>query len=76
MEDIYETLLYIAYNLENQNQIITINAIRQPLGWMQSRGFILEKEIEWLITNGFLIRNDENEFTLTDKGRIESSRNK
>ncbi len=34
MEDVCETLLYIAYNLENQNQIITIDAIRRSLRWL------------------------------------------
>lgn len=69
MKDEYEIILYIAYSLVNQNQIISMNAIKQNLGWMQYKEFDLEKEITWLATNGFLTRDDENIFTLTDIGK-------
>jgi len=72
MKDEYEIILYIAYNLLNQDLIISMNAIKQHLGWMQYKEFDLEKEIIWLATNGFLSRNNENIFTLTDIGKNSS----
>ncbi len=72
MEDTLETLLYIAYNLENQDQAITVDAIRRQLEWMQGRGFAIEERIERLAVDGFLAGYGNNEFRLTDKGRNES----
>lgn len=72
MQDVHETLLHIAYSLHNQNQIITVEAIRQPLGWLQIQPFDLENEIIWLIENGFFCRNSNNELFLTETGKIES----
>lgn len=72
MKDVHETLLYIAYNLQNQNQAITIEAIKQPLGWLQTKKFDLEKEITWLIENGFFSRNGNSKLSLTTKGKSES----
>ena len=31
MQDVYETLLYIAFSMSNQGQIITVDAVKQPL---------------------------------------------
>lgn len=71
-QEIHETLLYIAYNLHNQNQIITIEAIRQPLGWLYIEEIELKKEISWLVENEFLGWNSNNELFLTGNGKIES----
>ncbi|HWI54203.1 MAG TPA: class I SAM-dependent methyltransferase [Desulfobacteria bacterium] len=72
MKDVYETLLHIAYNLENQNQIISVDAIRQLLALMQIRDFDLEKGIKWLLVNKFLLMTGENEFSLTEMGKNEA----
>jgi len=74
MKVVHETLLYIVYNLQHQNQIITVDAIRHPLGWIQSTEFDLEVEITWLIESGFLVKNSENELSLTEIGKNEASR--
>lgn len=73
MKDVHETLLYIACNLKNQNQIITPDAIRQVLGLMKSKDFDLENELKWLIVNGFLLINS-GEFLLTETGKSEALR--
>jgi SAM-dependent methyltransferase len=72
MEDTLETLLYIAFNLENQDQAITVDAIRRQLEWMQGRGLAIEEKIERLAMDGFLTRYGKKEFKLTDMGRNES----
>lgn len=72
MDDIHETLLYIAYNLENQGQLITIDAMAQTLELTQSRKLHVQKEITWLITNGFLLKKSETEFSLTETGKNEA----
>ncbi|MFX4262509.1 class I SAM-dependent methyltransferase [Pelotomaculum propionicicum] len=72
MEDILEILLYIAYNLENQDQAVTVDAIRRQLEWMQGQGFVIEESIERLAMDGFLTSQGENEFKLTKMGRNES----
>lgn len=69
----HETLLYIIYNLHIQNQIITVNAIRQPLGWMQNSDFNLEAELNFLIDQGLLFK-DKRKFYLTETGKKEASR--
>lgn len=74
MKDVQETLLYIAHNLANQNQTISIDALRKPLELMDCREFDLEKELAWLVSNEFLVRNSANELLLTEKGKRESSR--
>lgn len=72
MEDLHQTLLYIAYNLENQAQPVTIDGIERVLQMMQSRDFHLQNEMNWLIINGLLFRKSENEFSLTEAGKNES----
>ncbi|HWP96046.1 MAG TPA: class I SAM-dependent methyltransferase [Syntrophomonadaceae bacterium] len=74
MRELHETLLYIAYNLANQNQIITMGAIRQPLEWMLQEEFNLEKEMTWLTEKGFLRMNSEKEFSLSEIGKTEAVR--
>lgn len=72
MENNLKTLLYIAYNLENQDQAITVDAIRRQLEWMQGQGSITEESIERLAMDGFLTGQGKNEFKLTEKGINES----
>lgn len=74
MKDSQEIFLYIAYNLANQNQVITIDAIKRNLEWMLCEKFDPATEIAWLITNGFLSGGHENIFTLTVLGQAEAWR--
>jgi SAM-dependent methyltransferase len=74
MKDTHEKLLYIAYNLVNQNQIITTDAIKQILELMPEESFDPEKELPWLTANGFLHHQSENTFTFTDPGKKEAFR--
>ncbi len=68
----HETLLYIAYNLANQNQIITMSAICQSLKLMLREDCDLENELTWLIENGFLLMNSQREFSLSEIGKKEA----
>lgn len=72
MENTLKTLLYIAYNLENQDQAITVDAIRRQLEWMRGRGIAVEESMERLAVDGYLAGYGNNEYRLTDKGRNES----
>lgn len=71
MRDVHETLLYIAYNLQNQGQVITFEAIRQSLRLMQNKKLNLVEELKWLILNGFLSMNSKNQLSLTEIGKTE-----
>lgn len=68
MRDIQKTLLYIAYNLSNVNQVITIDAIRQPLEWLNYADIELEKEMSCLVENGYLYMTSNREFLLSAVG--------
>lgn len=72
MEDTLETLLYIAYNLENQDQAITVDAIRRQMEWVRGQVFAIEESIERLAMDGFLAGYGNKEYRLTDKGRNNS----
>jgi len=72
IENTLKTLLYIAYNLENQDHAITVDAIRRQLEWMQGHGAIIEEKIERLAMDGFLTSQGKNGFKLTEMGRNES----
>jgi len=74
MQEMYETILYIAYNLANQNQVITIEAIQQQLEWMLIRDLELAREMSWLTENGFLIKSSQKEFSLSEYGTSEAFR--
>lgn len=74
MRDLHETLLYIAYNLANQHQIITIDAIRQPLEWMLREDIEMEQEMTWLAEKGFLRMINKQEFCLSEVGEKEAFR--
>jgi len=74
MKELYETLLYIAYNLANQNQAITIEAIQQTLEWMLVEGFDLTREMSGLIAEGFLAEGSGKQYLLTDTGQKEAFR--
>lgn len=73
MEDVHEVLLYIAYNLENQNQIVSIDAIRQVTRLQRNNYSDPENEISWLVVNGYLFKHGENGFLLTEAGKNEAS---
>lgn len=54
MKSEHEIVLLIAYNLMNQNQIITVDAVQQSLRLMQPKAFDLKQELQKLVTNGYL----------------------
>lgn len=72
MKYLYQTLLYIAYNLANQKQIIIADALKQPLEWLTGDAQGLENGIEWLTENGYLLVNDKCEFSLSENGEREA----
>ncbi|MDD4803269.1 MAG: methionine biosynthesis protein MetW [Syntrophomonas sp.] len=74
MRELQETILYIAYNLANQNQVITIEAIQQQLEWMLIKDLEIGREMFWLTENGFLIMSSNKEFSLSDFGKREAFR--
>lgn len=74
MREMQETILYIAYNLANQNQVITIEAIQQQLEWMLIKDLELAMEMSWLTENGFLIISSEKAYSLTEAGKREAFR--
>lgn len=72
MKNVRETLLYIVYNLARQNQIVTVNALRQPLEWLRFENIALEQEIAWLADNGYLLMNSEGALSLSESGAKEA----
>lgn len=72
MKELQQTLLYIAYNLANQKQIITADALKQPLEWLTGDVQGLENGLEWLIENGYMLLNDKHEFSLSEFGEREA----
>jgi len=74
MRELKEIILYIAYNLVNQNQVITIEAIQQQLEWMLIKDLEIAQEMFWLTENGFLIMSSNKEFSLSDFGKREAFR--
>jgi len=68
-----EMILYVAYNLENQKQKISVGLIRQNMIWEADKSVIFESEIKHLIEKGYLLKED-NRLSLTNKGRIEAAR--
>ncbi|MEQ8176176.1 MAG: class I SAM-dependent methyltransferase [Syntrophomonadaceae bacterium] len=72
MKDQHQTLLYIAYNLTKQNQVITIDAMKQPLEWLTGDSTHLEKGMEWLTKNDYFVVNVNREYTLSDMGKKEA----
>lgn len=74
MEAIHETILCIAFNLENQGQTITVEGIRRALELIQTVKLNIEEEIDWLSENGVFFKKNHNQFSLTEAGRSEAAR--
>lgn len=72
MNDLCETILYIAHNLVKQNQILSLEAFRQILGWAYNNDSALENEVEWLLHEGYLQRKGDREFKFTEQGIAEA----
>lgn len=74
MQDVHETLLYIAFSMSSQGQIITVDAVRQPLKWLLCENIDPEKEMSQLVKDQFLLVNKAGEFTFTPLGEKEAWR--
>lgn len=74
MLDVHEILLHIAFTMSNHGQIITVDAVRQPLTWLLCENLDLEKEMTQLVKDRFLLVNNEGEFTFTPLGEKEACR--
>ncbi|MCX7711417.1 MAG: class I SAM-dependent methyltransferase [Clostridia bacterium] len=72
MKTAHEILLYIAYNLSNQNQHITVDTVLTNLEWIRHEKFDIDKEMAWLVDNGFLAAKDKRSFLLTEAGQNEA----
>lgn len=74
MTDFQETILYIMFSLQNQNQAITLDALQPPLTLLAANLQNLEDEVNSLIGSGFLNQTSADEYSLTKDGKFEASR--
>lgn len=73
MNENYEKLLHVIFNLEKQKSIVNLESISNNLKLVNDCTN-LEVDIEWLISNGYIKASSVKNYKLTEKGLIESDR--
>lgn len=71
MTDTQETILYVIASLQNQNQSITLDALRQPFTLMGFGEVDIAEQLGGLIEMGLV--SGDGEFDLTELGHIEAN---
>jgi len=74
MTDNQKTILYIMANMQNQNQVITLEALRQPLRLLECGDEEIADELARLCDIGLVTRSGADHFHLTKAGKNEASR--
>lgn len=69
-----ETILYVMFSMQNQDQAITVDALQRQLTMLECMGQNLENEINRLVTMGLIVSINSSEYLLTDLGKNEASR--
>lgn len=73
MNENYEKLLITILNLEKQKSTVNIDSIGNAIKLVNDNADV-EKDIEWLKSNGYIKANSVDNYELTEKGLNESER--